>query len=362
MTDLVSGMNPEVLKWARERAGYSVADVAHALKKDIDVIESWESGADAPTYGQLEKLAYQLYKRPIALFFFPAPPEEPDPKQSFRTLPEFELQNLASDTRFAIRQAEAMQLALNELNDGANPAQKKIFREVQIDINSDIVSAVARVRDYLGLKLEEQSHWKDSDDALKKWRSAVEETGVFVFKRSFHQRDISGFCLLDVEFPVIYINNSAAKTRQIFTLFHELAHILLHSNGITKRDFRYIDALTGYEKQIEVFCNRFAGEFIVPSSDFEQWIKGDARNDEYISKLANTYKVSREAILRKFLDRKLVDQNYYEAKAKQWADEYENARKSAAGGGDYYATQAIYLGDRFLNLAFARYYQGRCTL
>ena len=37
----------------------------------------------------------------------------------------------------------------------------------------------------------------------------------------------SGFSLYDEEFPIIYVNNSNTKTRQIFTLFHELAHLML---------------------------------------------------------------------------------------------------------------------------------------
>ena len=67
MTTPVSGLNPHILRWARERAGFNPGYIARALKKDISIIESWESGASAPTYAQLEKLAYQFYKRPWAL-------------------------------------------------------------------------------------------------------------------------------------------------------------------------------------------------------------------------------------------------------------------------------------------------------
>jgi Zn-dependent peptidase ImmA (M78 family) len=71
--------------------------------------------------------------------------------------------------------------------------------------------------------------------------------------------------------------------------------------------------------------------------------------------------VSREVILRKLLDRRLINQEYYETKAEEWIKAYEEGRKHDRGG-SYYATQATYLGDRFLRLAFSRYYQGRCTV
>jgi transcriptional regulator with XRE-family HTH domain len=51
--------------------GLSVAEVAQMLKRPPEEIEAWESGEDAPTYPQLEKLAYQIYKRPLAVFFLP---------------------------------------------------------------------------------------------------------------------------------------------------------------------------------------------------------------------------------------------------------------------------------------------------
>ncbi len=361
MAEFVAGVNPEILKWARERSGHSRDEVASALKKDVKVIENWESGSSAPTYVQLEKLAYQLYKRPIAIFFFPKPPVEPDPRQSFRTLPEFELDNLSVDTRYALRQGKAMQLALGELNDGENPSEQKFYRDIQVAVNINIDELLYQVRNYLGIQLEEQKSWKNTHYALKSWRNAVEGKGIFIFKRSFKQNDISGFSLIDDEFPIIYLNNSTVATRQIFTIFHELSHILLQTNGITKQDDHYIHSLTGDAKEKEVFCNRFAAEFLVPSSDFEQWLIPRSWDDETVGELASKYKVSRELILRKLLDRKLIDREYYLEKVKQLNKEFEENKKSKSGG-RYYATQATYLGDKFLNLAFGRYYQGRCTM
>ena len=87
MPKTLTGINPDVLRWARERSGLSVADVARKFSKSLDAISGWEAGETSPTYVQLEKLAYQVYKRPVAIFFFPKPPEEPDKISEFRTLP-----------------------------------------------------------------------------------------------------------------------------------------------------------------------------------------------------------------------------------------------------------------------------------
>lgn len=280
-------------------------------------------------------------------------------KQEFRTLPDFELDQLATDTRYQIRLAHAHQISLRELNEGVNPTPHKIFWDIQLSEKDNVQKAAASVRQYLEISLAVQSAWNTSDEALKAWRNAVEGVGIFVFKHSFKQKSISGFCLADEEFPVIYLNNSTAKTRQIFSLFHELAHLLLKVNAISKFDNSYIQHLPQREKRIEQFCNALAAEFLMPSADFSIQLELLTEiNDPSIHALARRYHVSREAVLRRILDRGLVQQTYYETKVKQWAEESGNG----GSGGDYYATQSTYLGERYLQLVFSKHYQGRLTL
>ena len=97
--------------------------------------------------------------------------------------------------------------------------------------------------------------------ALEIWRDCIEDKGIFVFKDAFQNEFVDGFSLVHDQFPVIYLNNSRLHVRQIFSLLHELAHLLLGANGIT----RGINPEGG---RIERFCNQFAAEFLVPSSRF----------------------------------------------------------------------------------------------
>ncbi|MEW6723554.1 MAG: XRE family transcriptional regulator [Bacillota bacterium] len=360
MANSVVGIQPSVLRWARQSQGYSIEEVAHQLKRDPAEVEAWEAGIAAPTYTQLEVLAYKLYKRPLAVFFLPAPPAERNLKKDFRTLPDFELDQLSPDTRYQLRLAYAYQNSLRELNNGVNPANRKIFRDITISATSDVFKVATSIRDYLGISLDTQSRWRSDEDAFKAWRNSLEDVGVFVFKRAFKQKAISGFCLADDEFPIIYLNNSTAKTRQIFSLFHEIVHLLLKINAISKYDRSYIEYLPRKEKRIEQFCNAVAAEVLIPSGDFTIQISSLTHvDDESIGELAKRYHVSRETVLRRMLDRGLIEQAYYEDKAKEWAAE---AEKHGTSGGDYYATQAAYLGERYLRLVFSMHYQGRLSL
>lgn len=251
-------------------------------------------------------------------------------------------------------------MALYELTDGRNPSGKKIFRDIQITPDTPFDWAATAVREYLGVSLEAQLSWRNVQEALTVWRQVVQDSGIFVFKRAFKQKGISGFCLYDDEFPIIYLNNGTAVSRQIFTLFHELAHLLLRTNGVTQVNMEYIDSLHRPARDIELFCNRFAAEFLVPSSHFDTRLSDNTPiNDQWIRNIAKAYSVSREVILRRLLDKGLVTSEYYRTKINEW---YSETSKKGGSGGNYYATQITYLGDKFLNIAFDKYYSGRASI
>lgn len=360
MSVRATAANPNVLAWARERAGLSIEDVARRIHKQPADVLAWEQGEDAPTYNQLEYLAETLYKRPVALFFLPEPPDETPLETAFRTLPDSDLADLESDTRYALRDALGFQESLRELTSGTDRSINLITRDLRAGGDADIFHLAANVRRYLEITLGEQRRWRSTREALDSWRDTLENRGVFVFKRSFEQSEISGFCLDDAEFPLIVINNSTPFSRQIFTLFHELGHLLFGLSGITTNDMSFVERLTGEPHALEVACNRFAAEFLVPEATFP-WNRFPQRNPlEAITSVATSYMVSREVILRRLVDVGLVDSETYAREVKRWSAEREG--RSTGSGGNYYATQVAYLGRNFLNLAFSQFHAGNLTL
>src|SRR6266542_4921311 len=151
MAEQVTGIQTSVLQRARETQGFSIDEVANRMKRDPAEIAAWESGESAPTYVQLETLAYKVYKRPLAVFFLPQPPSEPDPEQEFRTLPDFDLHDLSADTRYQIRFAHSLQLSLKELNEGRNPAARLVFRDIALALGREITEQADEIRRYLNI-------------------------------------------------------------------------------------------------------------------------------------------------------------------------------------------------------------------
>ena len=70
-----ANITPEVIKWARESCGYSVEEAASKIERSADEIAAWEEGDLKPTIPQARK-ASEVYKRPLAVFFLPEPPED----------------------------------------------------------------------------------------------------------------------------------------------------------------------------------------------------------------------------------------------------------------------------------------------
>jgi Zn-dependent peptidase ImmA (M78 family)/transcriptional regulator with XRE-family HTH domain len=342
-------VNKELIAWARKRAGFTLDEAAEKFAS----IASWEAGEALPSYPQLEKLADE-FKLPVAAFFFPEPPRLPPIRESFRTLPDTEFDQIPRQVRFLLRKAKALQLNLAELTQGRNPAARLITRDLQFRANASIVHMAAQARHYLGVTPADQAQWADEDTALKAWRSVLQTVGVFVFKDAFRVDGYSGFSLYDDEFPIIYVNNSSTKTRQIFTLFHELAHLLFHTSGIDTIDDRYIPALPDQQRRIEIICNQFAAEFLVPEAAFREAMAARDPSERTAELIAQRFRVSREVIYRKFLDLGWIDQAEYARAALAWA-----SQKGESSGGNWYRTQIAYLGRDYIALVFQQYYRNR---
>ena len=344
-------INPALLVWARQRAGLSRHDAAQRFRR----LAEWEAGESMPTYPQLEQLSDAL-KVPIAVFFFPEPPNVPSINETFRTLPEAELDRLPSRIRLLMRKAKAMQLNLEELTQGRNPAERLITRDLQFTPTVNIVEMTTAVREYIGVSLDQQLEWRDDETALKEWRAALQRVGIFIFKDAFRVRELSGFCLYDDDFPIIYVNNSSTKTRQIFTYFHELAHLIFHTSGIDKVRDGYIERLTGDSKQIEVLCNSFASQFLLPDDAFAIAVAGRGETETTAEFVAAQFHVSREVVFRRFLDQGRIRERQYLEAVEKWNAQRGEGR---APGGNPYWTKLSYLGRDYVALALREFHQNR---
>ena len=194
-------VNPEIIKWARESAGWSIEEVASKLKTSIENYKKIESGIKKPTYRQLELLS-KNFKRPLSVFFLPEPPQEEPIASSFRILPKAE--NLYSkEFRLALRKTRYYQSVAKEL-------MSAIGYEISTPINkytlSDFPKIVAqKEREETGIFIEKQLQWKNAYEAFNNWRKLIEEKNILIFQFKFPLKDARGFCLMGSP-PIIAVS------------------------------------------------------------------------------------------------------------------------------------------------------------
>src|SRR5262245_43024208 len=107
-------INPELITWARETAGFSILEAAERLGVDADRLTKWETEAsgEAPSIPQLRKVA-ALFKRPLAAFYLPQRPKDFAIMRDLRRLPETGIRRYSPELQMEIRVAnERRELAL----------------------------------------------------------------------------------------------------------------------------------------------------------------------------------------------------------------------------------------------------------
>jgi Zn-dependent peptidase ImmA (M78 family)/DNA-binding XRE family transcriptional regulator len=302
-----------VLKWARETIGKTIEDVARRLDLNENVVEKWESGEKRPTLKQLRELS-TFYKRPLAVFFLAGPPVEAPIPTDFRTLPRKVKKRFSEKTLLAMRRARRLQSLTRDLN-------RSLDRESRVDIGQATLTdnpatLASQVREHLGVAIEEQWEWKDEPVALAQWKRHIEGCGVLVFEQPFSIEEGRAFSFADSDLPVIALNSNDSTNGRIFSLFHEYGHLLLGQSGICD--------LSEEGKVVEQFCNRLAGELLVPGPALlahpSVEIHGPPTTweDEDLGQMAKAFKVSREVVLRRLLILGRTTERFYQQKRKEW--------------------------------------------
>jgi Zn-dependent peptidase ImmA (M78 family)/transcriptional regulator with XRE-family HTH domain len=303
---------PSVLKWARETMGKTLDDVAKRLDLGRATIEAWETGQKHPTLKELKELSVFL-KRPLATFFLPAAPQEAPLPADFRTLPADTKKPFTEKTLLALRRARRLQSLSREL--AANLGDKSGFDFETASLADDVVSLADRMRNRLEVSLQRQFEWKNETEALSEWKRATESCGVLVLELPYPIAEGRAFSLTDDDYPAIVLNSSDSINGRIFSLFHEVGHLLLRQSGICD--------LSEEGKAIEQFTNRFSGELLVPGSALAgqpavQSHIGEEWEDDDLHALGRQFKVSREVILRRLLITGSTTRKFYERKRAEW--------------------------------------------
>jgi Zn-dependent peptidase ImmA (M78 family) len=256
----------------------------------------------------------------------------------------------------ALRRARWLQRTFIEISSELRTNGKHFSLRARLEDTPSTVASEAR--DLFGVSLDQQLKWKEPRQALREWRNRFGSLGILVFQfRIVADEKVRGFSL-GGGVPVIALSSSDTFTGRVFTLFHELGHILLARPGLCDpeearaRTSRRTNAAE--EARIETFCDRFSGDFLVSrgallgQAEVIEYQQGKGDLVALVEKRSRAFGVSRLMFLRRMHDEGIVPTNLYWSLYKKWTQ--AGPRRQPSGGFSSPSTKTLAeLGPTFVN-------------
>jgi Zn-dependent peptidase ImmA (M78 family) len=353
-------VQPELLRWARDRAGLDVMMLAGRFPR----LSEWEAGDVQPTLRQLESYAHATHA-PVGCFFLPQPPEEPLPIPDFRTVGDRAIARPSADLLDTLYACQARQAWYRD--EALVTGQPPLPFIGSMDLSVPVERAAGQLRQMLGFSVQARRECPSWTEALRLFIAQADALGVLVMvsgvvgsnnTRVLDPEEFRGFALADALAPLVFINGADSKSAQMFTLAHELAHLWLGQSALSDAGVEG----AGRPQDgagVEGWCNQVAAELLVPLPAFVAALRESEQLDEALRRLAREFKVSTLVVLRRMLDAGYLSRDAF------WqAFRAEQARLAAiqtagSGGGDFYRTTTARVGKRFARSLVASTLEGR---
>ena len=368
MANFEVAVEPAVLEWARESIGLPREQAAKKLGLSTLDLRYLEEGAASPTIGQLRKMV-DVYKRPLAVFFLSKPAKDFDAMKDFRLLPGNDGKPFSRELTLAFRRVHMQRETAQELAELAEEIPPPLALSLNLDTDPELAGEA--VRAWLGtpIRYENDIYLSHRDD-LNQWIELVEAKAILVTQAGrVNLTEMRGCSVSDQPFPAIMLNGKDSPRGRVFTLMHELVHVLQRSGAVCDMDVLRPSSSTnawhiGDRERIERFCNHVAAATLMPrnrvlsdqrvfrSSPSTRW------TDDELKQLADMYGVSREAMLLRLVELGHASWDYYFDRRPYFLQMYEDSqeeRQAGKGGPNYYRMKLRDFGRRYVRTVVDAY-------
>lgn len=235
--------------------------------------------------------------------------------------------------RWFLRDIEERRDTIVELYQEAELEPIPFTLNLSVDSTEEMLAI--QLRKILSLSDNVQIKFRKPEVALSHCISKLEEQDFLVFQAAkIHPNEMRGLSVAYDTFPIIALNRKDEPSARLFTLLHELVHIVTRTSGICN-DMSQDKSNVG---KMELFCNKIAGLALVPTESIKQSkhiqsIQQYGLDDTYISALARDFAVSREVILHRLWDIGIIEKTTYFETLNRYSEEYiaYKNRKKADG-------------------------------
>jgi Zn-dependent peptidase ImmA (M78 family) len=351
-------VKPELLRWACDRSRIGTA----TLSVRFPQLKGWERSQKQPTLKQLEAFAKATHT-PVGFLFLPEPPVERLPIRDLRTVTDGPLRPSADllDTIYAMQRRQDW-LRDERIECEADPLD--FIGSARL--NDDPMAVGQEMRRTVSVSdgwAAEVANW---EEAVNELRRRIERLGLMAVingvvgnntHRKLNVEEFRGFALTDPYAPLIFVNGADAKSAQMFTLAHELAHVWLGPEGEGLSGF---DGIFPGDNRVEKFCDQAAAELLVPARELKERWRGVKGASDPFQQIARHFKVSPIVAGRRAMDLRLVNRDtffdFYNAYTKR-----ERQRIKPKGGGDFYNNQNTRVGAAFATSVIRAALEGRLS-
>lgn len=336
-------VTPQIIEWARTRAGITIDELANALKIRAVSIKAWEHGSQRPTFSKAEALAKRL-RIPFGYLFLSEVPPNDVP------LPDLRTESGTTITTPSLNFIELVHSTLLKqqwFSDYLQDIQHEKLPYVgTARLGASVTKIAKEMREWLGIDQQMRERCTSWEQFKTEFVRHAEQIGVLVMRsgvagsnlRPLAVSEFRGFAIVDAFAPAVFINSRDAKSAQIFTLAHELVHIWLGESGVSNPDPK--KRSTEEANAIERFCDKVAAELLVPSAGVSQTWSQQQTVDQNVKRLATIYRVSRYVVARQVYELDKITRSQYI----DYLDKYPSLWKAKRddsdedSGGNFYLT------------------------
>lgn len=322
--------NGEMIRWTRRHSKKTVSDVLKVTKLarlNEDRVEAIESGKQEATIAEILEFS-RIYKRPFAYFFLSkTPPEIPEIVDN-RTGAAY-----GSDTGGDLGMAISRAYEIQDLAVDFSAVLGTPFKDVPTppaQSKSDPEKLASWLQGQMGISKMFGGTTLGPREVLEKWLAAVEGLGIITLQETFSPKDSSAFSVGNLRPPILVLCFKDAERRRLFSLFHEVAHIILRQSAICELA---LARPPGEER----FCDKFSASFLMPRDEVHDVVArfGSDNLDLLAKRLSTLSGASAESAFLRLVDLRITNMDEYWQRKPAWEAAYADwllKQKKRKGG------------------------------
>lgn len=352
-------VNPQILAWARKRAGFSVREASAKFKIQETRLKRIENGSQGVAVSRtLFKKMTKLYRQPSLVFYLSQPPRSEEYEVRFRKVYESASRQDSILIESLVRDAWARQGIVKSVIESEEEDRFVPFIG-SLSTSAGLQKSVGLLMEAIGgiQTINDYHSRTEPGEAFRSVRRNVEKSGVFVILKgdlgSYHSKipvsSFRGLAISDRVAPFIIINSADSPPARTFTLLHEMVHLLLGESTISREKYS--------DENIEVFCNRVASSCLLPEKILDDLeFEGSSGTEDQlrsISEFARERNLSSTMVAyRLFLSGKIGRSNFRDLRQTfydMWTSRKEVAHIPATKSSpSYYVVRRSQIGESLL--------------